>query len=455
MGVQTSAPSRALGMTPILAAMAVGAIVGWLIGPSGRVGPLELLPLFEFLGTIFINLLKMVVVPLIAASIITGVASLGSGRDLGRLGIKTLLFYILTTLLATLIALAIVNVVEPGVVNGAPAKALLALEAQEASVTAAVHEHASTGVLDTLLTIVPSNIIDAAANNKLLGVMFFSILFGFFLARIEMPYRQVVLDFWQGMFRVMMRITEFVMTLAPIGVFGLTARVVAKSGVHAAGPILTFGACVLAGLLIYAVLVLPALMKVVGVGRPFRLFPAMGPALLTAFSTASSAATLPMSLECLEKRAGVSGRIASFVMPLGTSINHAGSALYECAGAMFLCQAYGLHLSFGTQFTVVMLALITSMGIAGIPAASLVAIALILSAVGLPAEGVGVLLVLDRLLDMCRSTVTVLADAACSVIVARLEGEKEVLAEAAGAMPAAAAAEGPATATSTSPSAHS
>ncbi len=428
MAVATAA-SGARGPTagPILAAMAAGAIVGWLLGPTGRLGGLDFLPLFDFLGTIFINMLKMVVVPLISASIITGVASLGSGRDLGRLGIKTLSFYILTTLLAVLTALTLVNLVKPGIVNGEPAKALLALEAQADTVTATVKEHTSTGVLETLLSAVPSNIVEAAAGNKLLGVMFFSILFGFFLARIELPYRQTLLDFWQGLFRVMMRITGFIMSLAPIGVFGLTARVISKSGVHAAGPILEFGACVAIGIVLYAVIVIPLLMRLVGVSRPYRLFSAMSPALLTAFSTASSAATLPLSLECLEKRAHVSERIASFVMPLGTSINHVGSALYECAGAMFLCQAYGLQLTFGAQFTVVTLALITSMGIAGIPAASLVAIAVILSAVGLPPEGVGVLLVLDRLLDMARTALTVFADAACSVIVARLEGEKDVL----------------------------
>jgi Na+/H+-dicarboxylate symporter len=407
--------------------MAAGAVVGYLLGPTGQVAGLDLLPLFDFLGTIFINMLKMVVVPLISASIITGVAALGSGRDLGRLGIKTLTFYVVTTLLAVLTALVIVNFVQPGIVNGEPAKALLALEAGSDSIAETVKQHTSTGVLETLLSIVPSNIVDAAANNKLLGVMFFSILFGFFLARIEMPYRQTVSDFWQGLLRVMMRITQFVMSLAPIGVFGLTARVIAKSGVHAAGPILAFGACVAVGIVFYALVVIPLLMRIMGVSRPYRLFAAMSPALVTAFSTASSAATLPLSLECLEKRAGVSERIASFVMPLGTSINHVGSALYECAGAMFLCQAYGLHLTFGAQFTVLTLALITSMGIAGIPAASLVAIAVILAAVGLPPEGVGVLLVLDRILDMARSSLTVFADAACSVIVARLEGEKDVL----------------------------
>jgi proton glutamate symport protein len=414
--------TRPISATPILVAMAIGAVVGWLVGPEAKV-----LGLFDFLGTAFINLLKMVVVPLISASILTGVASVGSGRDLGRLGMKTLGFYVFTTLLSVLIALALVDLVQPGIANGVPAKSLLALEASSDIVNSSVQQKASVTVTDTLLSIIPTNVFQAAATNNLLGVMFFSVLFGFFLARIELPYRQTVLDLAQGVFRVMMRMTIFIMSLAPIGIFGLTAKVVAKSGIHAAGPILSFGACVVAGILIYALIALPVLLRLAGIRNPYRLFSAMSPALLTAFSTASSAAALPLSLESLEKRANVSERIASFVMPLGTSINHAGSALYECAGAMFIAQAYGLHLSFGQQFTVVILALLTSMGVAGIPAASLVAIAVILSAVGLPPEGIGALLVLDRLLDMARTAINVFADAACTVIVARLEGEKGVL----------------------------
>jgi Na+/H+-dicarboxylate symporter len=294
-------------------------------------------------------------------------------------------------------------------------------------VNATVAGRASTGVLDQLLSIVPANVIEAAAAGKLLGVVFFSILFGFFLARIDLPYRQTVADFWQGLFRVMMLMTGFVMSLAPLGVFALTARVVAKTGFHAAGPLLVLAACVIAGLAIYVFIAIPLLIRVIGRVRPWPLFPAIGPAMLTAFSTASSAATLPLTIECVEKRAKVSERITSFVVPLGTSVNHAGSALYECAAAMFIAQAYGLHLSFSVQFTVVLFALITSMGIASIPAASLVGIAIILTAVGLPAEAIGVLFVFDRILDMARTAVNVFADAACAVIVARLEGEKDVL----------------------------
>jgi Na+/H+-dicarboxylate symporter len=423
----TGADSKPAPVLPILIAMVAGGFTGWLLGPDAAIGGFKFLPLLDLLGTMFINLLKMIIVPLILASVITGVAALGSGPDLGRLGGKTLGFYVLTTLLAVLIALFIVNLVEPGVKDGVPVGDRLALTADAGAVTDSVKARADTSVLDTIKGIVPPNIVEAAVNTKLLALVFFAVIFGFFLARIDPPHQGTVMSFWQGIFQIMMRVTGWVMTLAPIGVFALIAKVVAISGFSGAGPLLLFAACVIGGLLIYGFVALPILLALVARVNPWKLYPAMAPALLTAFSTASSSATLPLSLNCLEKRAKVSERIAGFVMPLGASVNHAGSALYECAAAMFIAQAYGLHLSFSTQFTVVVLALITSMGIAGIPAASLVGIAIILAAVGLPAEAIGVLLVFDRLLDMCRTAINVLADAACTVIVARLEGESEVL----------------------------
>ena len=417
---------------PIIIAMVAGAFVGWVIGEfwggaDAGIGTFKIVPFLDLVGSMFINLLKMIIVPLILASVITGVASLGSGPDLGRLGGKTLAFYVVTTLIAVLIALTIVNIVEPGVQDGEPVHKLLALSADSAEVTEGVKHRAETSVLDTVKGIIPANIVEAATNTKLLSIVFFAVLFGFFLTRIEQPFQGQMLGFWQGVFQVMMRMTGWVMTLAPIGVFALIAKVVASTGFDGARPLAIFALCVLAGLLLYGFVAIPILLALVARVNPWKLYPAMAPALLTAFSTASSSATLPLSLQCLEKRASVSERIAGFVMPLGASVNHAGSGLYECAAAMFIAQAYGLHLTFSTQFTVVLLALITSMGVAGIPAASLVGIAIILAAVGLPAEAIGVLLVFDRILDMCRTSINVLADAACAVIVARLEGETEVL----------------------------
>ncbi len=421
----TLSPSRVPLHWQILIAIGVGALTGYLTGPDARIFGVTLLSVFDFLGTLFVNALKMLVVPLITASVISGVAGLGSPGDLGRLGGKTLLFYVVTTLVAVVVALTFVNIVRPGIIDGEPARELLAFEVTTAEVAGKV-EGGAGNLVDTLLGIVPPNIIAAAAGNKLLGLVFFSILFGFFLTRIEPEHAKPVIAFWQGVFQVMMRMTEFVMLLAPIGVFGLAARTVAKTGFDAAGPLLLFSATVLAGLLVYVLVLLPLLVRLFGRISPWPLFPAMAPALLTAFSTASSSATLPMSIDCVERRVGVSNRVCGFVMPLGASLNHAGSALYECAGAMFIAQAYGLELSFGTQFTIVVLALITSMGIAGIPAASLVGIAVILTAVGLPAEAIGVLLVFERILDMCRTAVNVFADACCAVIVAKLEGEQGI-----------------------------
>jgi proton glutamate symport protein len=423
------AETRPVPVLPILIAMVLGGFAGWLVYPDGMLGGLNLVPLFDTVGTLFINLLKMLIVPLIMASVITGVAALGTGPDLGRLGFKTISFYVITTLIAVLIALTLVNLVKPGLENGQPVREKLALTKDAAAVTANVMSRADKSALDSIREIVPPNIVEAAYNTKLIGLILFSVLFGFYLARIAQPQQGTVFGFWQGIFQIMMRMTGFVMMLAPIGVFALVARVVAQAGLEGARPLLWFVFCVLTGLLLFGLVALPVLLALAARVNPWRLYPAMGPALLTAFSTASSSATLPLSLQCLERRANVSERIAGFVMPLGASMNHAGSALYECAAAMFIAQAYGLHLAFATQFTVVILALVTSMGMAGIPQASLVGIAVILAAVGLPAEAIGVLLVFDRVLDMCRTAVNVLADAACTVIVARLEGETGVLAQ--------------------------
>jgi proton glutamate symport protein len=413
----------------ILGAMAVGLVLGLLVDDNGRLLGLPLVPVGSFLGAAFLALLKMVVVPLVMASVVSGVAGLGNARDLGRLGLLSLLYYVLTTLIAVVIALALVNLVSPGIVDGQPAQAALALHGDAASVSARVQEQAGHSLGDILIDIIPVNVVAAAADGKLMGLLLFSLLFGWFITQLEGQPREVMTHFWQALFGVMLRMTGFVMKLAPLGVLGLTLKVTAETGFDAARPLLLFALCVVVGLAVYAGLALPLLLALVArVRRPWRLYAAVAPALATAFSTASSAASLPVTLECLQQRAGVSPRIAGVTLPLGVSINHAGSALYECAAALFIAQAYGLHLSIATQATVVFLALVTSMGIASIPAASLVGIAVILAAVGLPAEAIGVLLVLDRVLDMARTAVNVAADAVCTVIIARLQGETGVLA---------------------------
>jgi Na+/H+-dicarboxylate symporter len=225
----------------------------------------------------------------------------------------------------------------------------------------------------------------------------------------------------------MMRITEWVMLFAPLGVFALVARVVASTGFAALEPLLAFFFTVLGALAVHFLLVLPLILGLVGRVHPLRHYTAMLPALMTAFSTASSSATLPVTMECVEKRAGVSNQTTSFVLPLGATINMDGTALYECVAAMFIAQAYGLDLGFAEQFTVVLVALLTSIGVAGIPAASLVAITIILSAIGLPVEAVGLILAVDRILDMCRTSVNIFSDSCGAVVIGRLEGEQGIL----------------------------
>jgi proton glutamate symport protein len=402
-------------------------VAGHYTGADDRLFGLHIVDLYSFLGNLFLQALTMLIVPLILSSIITGVAGMGDSGAMGRLGGKTLLYYTFTTLSAILVGLALVNAIAPGIVDGMPAREVLALSADGADVAARVEGHGIGDVSGIFLRMVPPNIVAAAANGQMLGLIFFGLLFGYFMTRIEGTPARVMQDFWQGMFAVMMRITEWVMCFAPIGVFALVAKVVASTGFAAFVPLLSFFLTVLAALAFHFLVTLPLLLLLIGRVNPVRHYQAMAPALLTAFSTASSSATLPVTMDCVENRAGVSNRTSSFVLPLGATVNMDGTALYECVAAMFIAQAYGVHLGFAEQFTVVLLALLTSIGVAGIPAASLVAISIILTAVGLPLEGIGLILAVDRVLDMCRTGVNVFSDSCGAVLIGRLEGETGVL----------------------------
>lgn len=411
----------------ILIALALAVAVGSWTGPDATLLGVSAYAIYDFVGTLFLNALKMLVVPLIVASLITGVASIGSGASLGRLGGKTLLYYLSTTLLAVLVGLGMANLIAPGIVDGQPARQLIGLDAETASVAEAVQGRGSADLLGIFLRMVPTNVVEAAARGEMLGLIFFSLLFGYFLTQVQGRGGEVLLAFWQGVFEVMMRMTDWVMRFAPVGVFALVAKVAAGTGLAALQPLLLFLLTVLLGLAVHFFLVLPLLLRLLGRVDPLRHYQAMAPALLTAFSTASSSATLPLTMECLEKNAGVSNRVSSFVLPLGATVNMDGTALYECVAVLFIAQAYGVELSLGMQFTVVLLALLTSIGVAGIPAASLVAIVIILGAVGLPAEGIGLILAVDRILDMCRTAVNVFSDSCGAVIIGRSEGETGIL----------------------------
>jgi proton glutamate symport protein len=413
----------------ILIALLLAVIAGSLAGTGAELFGVRFYAIFDFIGSLFLNALKMLIVPLVVSSIIVGIAGIGSGGAFGRLGLKTMLYYLTTTLFAVLVGLAVVNLLSPGIVDGAPAKDLIGMSADAGDVAAKVEGKGTGDLVAVFLRMVPTNIVAAAADGQMLGLIFFSLLFGFFMTKIEEVYAEALYSFWQATFQVMMKITDWVMKFAPLGVFGLVAKVVASTGFSAFVPLAWFFVSVMAALSIHFLVVLPLLLFFVGRVNPLRHYRAMAPALLTAFSTSSSAATLPLTMECVEKNAGVSNRTSSFVLPLGATVNMDGTALYECVAAMFIAQAYGIELGFVQQFTIVLMALVTSIGVAAIPSASLVAIAIILAAVGLPIEAIGLILAVDRVLDMCRTSVNIFSDSCGAVIIARRTGENGVLGE--------------------------
>jgi len=411
----------------IMIALVLAVIAGTLTGTESSLFGVTFYQVYEFFGKIFLNALKMIIVPLIMSSIIVGIAGIGSSGDLGRLGGKTIAYYVTTTFFAIMVGLIIVNLFAPGIVDGQPAKEIIGLSEDVDTFTAKVEGKSAGDVAEVFIRMVPVNVIAAAANGQMLGLIFFALLFGFFMSTVKKQYGEPLLALWQGIFEVMMKITDWVMKFAPYGVFALVAKVVASTGISAFKPLLVFFITVLVALGIHMFVTMPILLKLVGRVNPIRQFKAMAPALLTAFSTSSSSATLPLTMECVEKNAGVSNKTSSFVLPLGATVNMDGTALYECVAAMFIAQAYGLDLNFTTQFTIVLVALLTSIGVAGIPSASLVAITIILATIGLPAEGIGLILAVDRILDMCRTSVNVFSDSCGAVIIARLEGEENIL----------------------------
>ncbi|TKJ40712.1 dicarboxylate/amino acid:cation symporter [candidate division LCP-89 bacterium B3_LCP] len=397
--------------TQIFIGMALGIAAGALFGEG-------ILPLANPLADLFLRLLKMIIVPLIITSIISGVTGVGGAGSLGRMGIKTLAYYVTTSMLAILTGQLLVNIISPGV------GAELGLQSQPQAVDAS-----DQSLFGILLRMIPVNPIEAMAEGQILPIIFFCILFGIFMIQLEGKKREGLQNLFEAGFEVMMKLTGFVIALAPLGVFGLIARIVATTGFEPFKSLGIYFITVVAALIIHAVITLPLLLKLLGKLSATKYVKAMSPALMTAFSTSSSSATLPLTLECAENRAGISNRTTSFVMPLGATINMDGTALYECVAVIFIAQAYGIDLTMPQQAMVAITALLASIGAAGIPMAGLVMMSIVLKAVGLPLEGIGLILAVDRLLDMCRTTVNVWSDSCGTAIIGRSEGETEILQE--------------------------
>ncbi len=401
----------------ILIGIGAGAAFGILLS---RIVPFEnWSPWIKWAGDIFLRGLRMIVIPLVFTSIALGVAGMGGTAALGRIAGKTLIYYVVTTLIAATIGLLVVNLIRPGV--GA-----------NLNLTQAVPELNSGKVsfIDQIVSIVPANVFQAMAEGNLLPIIFFAVIFGFFMNKVEERHANTLKNLFEAIYEVIMKITFFLIHLAPYGVFAIVATVVgAQAGnpealLSMAGSLGVFVLVIWGGMMIHAFLVLPATVRVLGRVNPWRHMAKMSTVLLTAFSTCSSGAALPINIRDSEEKCGISNKIASFVLPLGCTINMNGTALYECVTAIFIAQAYGIDLSLAQQIMIVFTALLAAIGSAGIPMAGMVMLTIVLSAVGLPLEGIGLVLAVEQLCDMPRSFVNVYGDSCGAVIIARSEGEE-------------------------------
>ena len=365
----------------------------------------------EWLGTLFLKALKMIIVPLVTASMIVGVAGLGDVRKLGRLGGNAILYFVVTTGIAVAIGLLMVNLIRPG--DG--------ISIGELAVPAQVAAKQDFAMSDLVLSLVSDNIVASMANLELLPIIVFSLIFGAVLTTLG-PVGVPVIAFFRGVNEAIMKMVMLLMLVAPIGIFGLVAGRFGRAGdiSQMIGGVGWYMATVLLALSLHAVVVLPAILWFVGRRNPYRYMFNMGTALLTAFSTASSSATLPLTMEGVEKHNGVSEKVAGFVVPLGATVNMNGTALYEAVAALFIAQAIGLDLTIGQQIMVLLTATLAGIGAAGIPEAGLVTMVIVLKAVGLPLEGIGLILAVDWLLDRFRTSVNVWGDAVGAAVVEQL-----------------------------------
>ena len=391
----------------ILAAILVALVAGLAFRATGVDPDGALMQAIGFVGDGFLRLLKFIIVPLVLASVVVGVSSIDA-RNLGRLGGKTLLFYGVTTSLSVVVGLIAVNLVKPGVGVSVETDYVPPVE--------------PTPLADVFLNIVPINPFAAlGASFDLLSVIFFGIVFGIAVSVVGEP-AEPLSRFFKALDAVMMKITDWVMALAPLGIAALLLELVVQLGADIIGDLAKYMGTVAGALLFHAVVILPALVFFLGRVNPLHVARALSPALLTAFSTASSASTLPVTMECVEERAGADGRVGAFVLPLGATVNMDGTALYEAVAAIFIAQAFGFDLSMGMQVTIFLTATLAAVGAAGVPSAGLVTMIIVLEAVGLPLEGIGLLVAVDRILDMMRTTVNVWGDACGAVVIAASEG---------------------------------
>lgn len=402
----------------------VGAIAGWGAFMTDWIAPF---------GTIFINLLKLIAVPLILASLITGVASLSDLNKLSRMGGRTIGIYLATTVIALVIGLVIVNVMQPGrtvpVEMREELQATYQSSAEEGLEKAG--EAAERGPLQPLVDMVPENFFNSTSSNRnMLQVVFIAILAGIALLMIPKQKAKPLLDFFHSLNALVIKLVEMIMIIAPLGVFALMADTItsiAQDNVAQIAELLAalgyYCIAVLLGLVIHTFVTYPTLLKLF---TPFgikQFFTGIAPAQLVAFSTSSSGATLPVTMESVEKNLGVSEEVSSFVLPLGATINMDGTGLYQAVAAVFIAQTLGIPLGLEAQLTIVLTAVLASIGTAAVPSAGIIMLVIILESVGVPSTGIALILGVDRILDMCRTTTNITGDATVACIIAASEDQ--------------------------------
>lgn len=412
---------KSIGLsTKIFIALITGALLGigihYLI-PAGVIKDTIFVEgILYVVGQGFIRLMQMLVVPLVFCSLICGSMAIGNTKTLGKVGIKTVLFYLLTTALAIVIALVIAYIVNPG--NG------LDMEAVQKEEIAPITE---TSLVDTLLNIIPKNPVSSLASGDMLPIILFALFVGIMLAKLR-DKASGVADFFTGFNDVMMEMTRAIMRIAPIGVFCLIARTFANLGFSAFQPMMKYMGGVALALFIQCFFIYQILLFVFTRLNPTKFIKKFAPVMGFAFSTATSNATIPMSIDTLEKRMGVSKQISSFTIPLGATVNMDGTSIMQGVAVVFVAQAYGIELTAENLITVVLTATLASIGTAGVPSVGLVTLSMVLTSVGLPVEGIALIMGIDRILDMARTAVNVTGDAVCTTIIAMQEQmlDKEV-----------------------------
>lgn len=376
------------------------------------------------IGDLFLRLIRLVVVPLVFSSLLVGTATVGDPKKLGRIGGKTMAYYLCTTAIAIVIGLLLANIVRPGAGIDAGAQQQLLANFGSQAEGSAERLRDRPSVTDTLLAIVPTNPIESLAAGNMLQIIFFAILFGVALTLIpKRSHRESVLMFFDGISEAMIQIVHIVMRLAPIGVLALIAAAVGQFGVDILRILALYTLCVVVGLVLHATLVYSTAVRLLGKMPIKRFFDGIRPAQLVAFSTSSSSAALPVTMDRTVTKLGVSEQVAAFVLPLGATVNMDGTALYQGVATVFIAQVYGIELGLGGQLTIVLMATVASIGAAGVPGVGVITLAMVLEQLGLPLEGIALILGVDRILDMLRTATNVTGDASAAVVVAASEGQ--------------------------------